>query len=60
MDDIKRRGIAGQVKRFCGRFAQGASSALGRVIPQQNLLQWIEDEGGKHRERTYGPLQSNR
>ncbi len=58
MDDIKRRRLAGQVKRFCGRFAQGASSALGRVIPPQSLLQWIEDEAGKHRERVYGPLQT--
>jgi hypothetical protein len=58
MDDIKRRRIAGQVKRFCGRFAQGAHSALERVIPQQSLLQWIEEEAGHHRERVYGPMQT--
>jgi hypothetical protein len=46
MDDIKRRRIAGQVKRFCERFAQGAHSELERVIPQQSLLQWIEEEAG--------------
>lgn len=58
MDDIKRRRIAGQVKRFCGRFAQGAGAALGRVIPQQRLTQWIKEEAGKRRERVYGPLQT--
>jgi hypothetical protein len=58
MDDIKRRRIAGQVKRFCERFAQGAHSELERVIPQQSLLQWIEEEAGYHRERVYGPMQT--
>ena len=58
MDDSKRRRIAGQVKRFCGRFAQGPGSALGQVIPQQVLTQWIDEEAGKHRERVYGPLQT--
>ena len=58
MDRIKRRGIAGQVKRFCGRFAQGAGSALGRVIPRQSLLQWIEEEAGDYRERVYGPMRT--
>lgn len=58
MDDIKRRRIAGQVKRFCGRFAQGAHSALERMIPQQSLLQWIEEEAGHHSERVYGPMQT--
>ena len=56
MDDIKRRRIAGQVKRFCGRFAQGSGAALGQVIPQQSLTQWINEETGKCRERVYGPL----
>lgn len=58
MDDIKRRRIAGQVKRFCGRFAQGPGATLGQVIPQQNLTQWINEEAGNHRERIYGPLQT--
>lgn len=30
MDDIKRRRIAGQVKRFCRRFAQEPGVALGQ------------------------------
>lgn len=58
MDDSKRRRIAGQVKRFCGRFAQGPGAALGQVIPQQSLTQWINEEAGKRRERVYGPLQT--
>jgi hypothetical protein len=58
MDDIKRRRIAGQVKRFCWRFAQGQGAALGQVIPQQSLMQWIKEGGGKRRERVYGPLQT--
>ena len=58
MDHNKRRGMAGQVKRFCARFAQGAGGALGRVIPQQSLVQWIEEEMGKYRERVYGPLRT--
>ena len=32
MNHIKRCAVAGQVKRFCSRFAQGASSALGKVF----------------------------
>lgn len=58
MDDIKRRRIAGQVKRFCGRFAQGPGAALGQVIPPQSLTQWIKEEAGNRRERVYGPLQT--
>jgi hypothetical protein len=58
MDDIKGRRIAGQVKRFCGRFAQGPGTALGQVIPQQSLRQWIKEEAGNRRERVYGPLQT--
>jgi hypothetical protein len=58
MDDIKRRRIAGQVKRFCGRFAQGPGVALGQVIPQQSLTQWIKEEAGNRRDRVYGPLQT--
>lgn len=58
MDDIKRRRIAGQVKRFCGRFAQGPGAALGQVIPQQSLMLWIKEAAGNRRERVYGPLQT--
>lgn len=58
MDDIKRGRIAGQVKRFCRRFAQEPGVALGQVIPQQSLTQWIKEEAGKRRERVYGPLQT--
>lgn len=58
MNHIRRQGVAGQVKRFCGRFAQGVGAALGRVIPRQSLLQWIKEEAGGCRERIYGPLQT--
>ncbi len=58
MNHIKRRRIAGQVKRFCARFAQGAGAALGRVIPQKDLVKWAEEEAGGYRERVYGPLRT--
>ena len=58
MNHIKRCAVAGQVKRFCNRFAQGAGSALGQVIPRQDLLRWIEEEAGDYRERIYSPLQT--
>lgn len=58
MNHSKRLIMAGQIKRFCHRFAQGAGDALGRVIPRQELLGWIEEETGSHRERLYGPLQT--
>jgi len=58
MDHIKRREVAGQVKRFCARFAQGAGAALGRVIPQQDLVKWFSEEAGDYRERVYPPLKT--
>jgi len=58
MNHIKRPEHTGQIKRFCARFAQGAGSALGRVIPQKDLIQWIAEEAGNCRERIYGPLQT--
>jgi hypothetical protein len=58
MDHIKRRGVAVQVKRFCARFAQDAGAALGRVIPQKDLVKWAEEEAGDYRERVYGPLKT--
>ena len=58
MNHIKRQAVAGQVKRFCSRFAQGAGSALGQVIPRQDLLRWVEEEAGDYRERIYSPLQT--
>ena len=58
MNHIKRPGRTGQIKRFCARFAQGAGSALGRVIPQKDLSQWIAEGSGNCRERIYGPLQT--
>ncbi len=50
--------VAGQVKRFCARFAQGSGAALGRVIPQQELVKWVAEETGEYRERIYGPLKT--
>lgn len=60
MDHSNRLVMAGQIKRFCHRFAQGAGHALGRVIPDQMLARWVEEEVGPHRERIYGPLQTLR
>ncbi len=58
MDHIKRLGLTGQIKRFCVRFAQGAGTALGRVIPQQSMMQWVSEEQGDYRERVYSPLRT--
>lgn len=58
MNHIKRCAVAGQVKRFCSRFAQGAGLALGQIIPRQDLLRWVEEEAGDYRERIYSPLQT--
>jgi Transposase DDE domain len=58
MDDSRRVKMAGQVRRFCRCFAQGAGDALGRVIPRQELQRWVTEEGGAYRERIYGPLQT--
>jgi len=58
MDHSKRPVMAGQIKQFCHRFAQGAGHALGRVIPWQTLMRCVEEETGPYRERIYGPLQT--
>ena len=58
MNHIKQSGSKGQIKRFCARFAQSAGSALGRVIPEKDLAQWIAEDSGNFRERIYGPLQT--
>lgn len=58
MNHIKRQAVTGQVKRFCNRFAQGAGSALGQVIPRQDLLRIVEEEAGDYRVRIYGPMQT--
>lgn len=57
MDHIKRKCVAGQVKRFAARFAQGVGSALSKVIPEREMFKWIEEEAGRFRERVYGPVQ---
>jgi hypothetical protein len=58
MDHSKRVKMAGQVRRFCRRFAQGAGGALGRVIPRQEMQRWVAEECATYRERIYGPLQT--
>ena len=57
MDHIKRKYVTGQVKRFVARFAQGVGSALGKIIPEREMLKWIDEEAGNFRERVYGPVQ---
>lgn len=58
MEGCKRLVMAGQIKRFCHRFAQGAGHALARAIPRETLLRWVVEETGPYRERLYGPLQT--
>lgn len=58
MNHTKRQVVAGQVKRLCQRFAQGAGAALGQVISRQDLLRMVEEEAGEYRERIYGPVQT--
>lgn len=58
MHDNKKRHLAAQVRRFRARFAQSAGTALGNVVPQQLLMQWVVEEAGRWRERLYGPLQT--
>jgi len=58
MDDNKRKHLAGQVRRFCVRFAQSAGSVLGQIIPSKELLLWVEEEMEDYRERLYGPVQT--
>ncbi len=58
MNNSKRKHLAGQVRRFCVRFAQSAGSVLGQIIPSQELLQWVGEEMEDYRERLYGPLQT--
>lgn len=58
MNHTKRQVAAGQVKRFCRRFAQGSGTALGQVIPRHDLLRMVEEEAGDYRERIYSPMQT--
>lgn len=46
--------LQGEVKQFSGSFAQGANSALGRVIPQQSLSEWVAENAEDYGERAYG------
>jgi hypothetical protein len=58
MNDSKSKHLAGQVRRFCVRFAQSTGAVLGQVIPSKELSQWVQEEMQGHRERLYGPLQT--
>jgi hypothetical protein len=42
----KRPVMAGQIKQFCHRFAQGAGHALGHVIPWQTLMRCVDKKAG--------------
>ena len=60
MDSSKKRSLAEQVRRFRARFAQSVGAVLGEVIPAELLTEWVTEEAGRWRERTYGPLQTLR
>ncbi len=45
-----------EVRRFRARFAQGVGAKLAEVIPVGLLMQWVTEEGGRWRDRLYGPL----
>ena len=60
MDSSKKRSLAEQVRRFRARFAQSVGAVLGEVVPAQLLTEWVTEEAGRWRERTYGPLQTLR
>lgn len=59
MKSSKLRQFGQQVKQFAARFVQSTGQAiLGQVIPVDELEQWIREEVGEHRERTYPPLRT--
>jgi hypothetical protein len=56
MQPNKKQSLLEQVQRFRARFAQSVATALGDVIPNESLVEWIAQEVGRYRERLYGPL----
>ncbi len=56
MNGSNKRHLCEQVRRFRARFAQGVGATLGEVVPAGLLRQWVVEEVGRWRDRTYGPL----
>jgi hypothetical protein len=56
MNNSSKRSLAAEVRRFRTRFAQAVGTTLGEVIPAGLLKQWVVEEGGRWRNRIYGPL----
>jgi hypothetical protein len=56
MNDSSKRLLSAEVRRFRARFAQGVGAKLAEVIPVGLLMQWVTEEGGRWRDRLYGPL----
>lgn len=48
--------LAAEVRRFRARFAQAVGTTLGEVVPAGLLMRWVVEEGGRWRNRIYGPL----
>ena len=55
MHSNKKQRLVEQVRRFRARFAQSVGKALGDMIAQPSLIQWIREEIGEYRERVYSP-----
>lgn len=56
MNNSSKRSLAAEVRRFRTRFAQAVGTTLDEVIPAGLLKQWVVEEGGRWRNRIYGPL----
>jgi hypothetical protein len=56
MNGSSKRLLSAEVRRFRARFAQGVGAKLAEVIPVGLLMQWVAEEGGRWRDRLYGPL----
>ena len=58
MKSSKLKRFGQQVKQFAAQFVQSGQALLGQIIPLAELEQWVREEAGDYRERTYGPLRT--
>lgn len=56
MDATKVRRFREQVRRFRARFAQGCVGALGNLLDQGELEEWLTRHSAGSRHRIYSPL----
>jgi len=47
-----------QVKLFAAQFLQSGRELLGKLIPLDELEQWVQEEAPKHRNSEYTPLRT--